>query len=95
MPFFLFRKSSEGKRQIPFFISSSNVKKKRNRSYIEHGGSRGYDVLLPLAKRLIRPLKCVLDGEMVVYNAATKRIEPVRGVCDEVETRFFSSRGLG
>ena len=52
-------------------------------------------MLLSLAKRLIRPLKCVLDGEMVVYNAATKRIEPVRGVCDEVETRFFSSRGLG
>ena len=23
-------------------------------------------MLLPLAKRLIRPLKCVLDGEMVV-----------------------------
>ena len=48
------------------------------RSYIEHGGSRGYGVLKPLAKRLIRPVRCVLDGELVVYNAATNMIEPVR-----------------
>lgn len=46
------------------------------RSAIEHSASRGYDVLRPLVRRLVRHERCVLDCELVVYNAAMRRVEP-------------------
>ena len=51
------------------------------RSYIEHGGERGYEIMRPLAKRLVRPVRCVLDGELVVYHSGRKMIEPVSLGC--------------
>ena len=41
-----------------------------SRSGIEHGGRSHYRLLNPMVKACLRSSKCILDGELLVWNTA-------------------------